>query len=257
MSALLALAALLLSTAPSAAVGRAPAPGQRLLVAAAASLKPAVEEARQAFEAAHPGVEVVLTFGASGALVAQLRQGAPFHLFLSADREYPALLGGEGQDARVFAVGRLVVWAPPGSTLDLDRRGLAALADPAVRRVALANPAVAPYGRAAEAALVASGVHAAVKEKLVLGTSVAQAAQFATAGAVDAAILPRSLVLAPELANGRSWEVPAALHPPLEPSGVVLRGAGGPEQAQARAFLAFLCGAEGRAILLRHGYGLP
>lgn len=250
---LLALA--LLAATPAAAAG---AP-RTLGVAAAASLKPAAEELKVSFEARHPGVEVALTFGASGAVFAQLRNGAPFDAFLSADREYPAKLIAAGlaaaADERVYAFGRLVAWLPPGSTVDLERRGLAALADPAVRRIAMANPATAPYGRATEAALVAAGVHEAVKGKLVLGNSVAQAAQFATTGAADVAFLPSSLALGGELARGRAVPVPGALHPRIEQSGVVLARAR--EPALARAFLAFLCGEEGRAVLARHGYGLP
>lgn len=241
--------------------GPASAEPQRktLTVAAAANLKAAAEELRRGFEASQPGVEVVLTFGASGAVFAQLQNGAPFDLFLSADREYPARLVAAGlaraEDERVYAFGRLVAWLPPGSTLDLERRGLAALADPAVRRVAMANPAVAPFGRAAEAALRAAGVHDAVKAKLVLGTSVAQAAQFAATGAADAALLPLSLAAAPELAGGRVVPVPEALYPRIEQSGVVV--AASRQQALARAFLAFATGEQGRAILARAGYGLP
>jgi len=251
--------ALLLSTALSTAAAGAEPPRQALVVAAAANLKTAAVALKQAFEAAHPGVEVALTFGASGTFFAQLQNGAPYDLFLSADREYPARLVAaglaRGEDERVYAFGKLVVWLPPGSTLDLERRGLGALADPGVRRVAIANPAVAPFGRAAEAALRAAGVHDAVREKLVLGTSVAQAAQFAATGAADVALLPASLALAPELAAGKAVPVPEALHPRIAQSGVVLAASRQP--ALARAFLAFVTGEPGRAILGRLGYGLP
>lgn len=248
---------------PAAAAGAARAPadvGRRTLsVAVAASLKPAAEALGRGFEAEHPGVAVVLTTGASGALAAQIREGAPFDLLLSADRDYPARLVEAGlaraEDERVYALGGLVAWTPPGATLDLERRGLAALADPAVRRVAIANPAVAPYGRAAERALEAAGVLDAVRGKLVLGTSVAQAAQFATTGAADAALLPRSLVSGPALSAGRWWAIPRALAPPVEQSAVVVSGAR--EAELARAFLAWLGGEKGRAVLLKYGYGLP
>ena len=235
-------------------------PARRALsVAAAANLKTAAEELKRGFEAAQPGVTVTLTFGASGAFFSQLQHGAPFDLFLSADREYPARLVAAGlgaaADERVYAVGKLVAWRPAGSTLDLERRGLAALADPGVKRIAIANPAVAPFGRATEAALKEAGVHEAVKEKLVLGASVGQAAQFATTGAADVAFLPLSLTLGRELAGGRIYAVPEALYPRIEQSGLVLAGASQP--ALARAFLAFITGEQGRAILARSGYGLP
>ena len=246
--------ALLLLAAPAAARG-----DPQLAVAAAASLGPAVREVARAFEAERPGVEVGLTLGASGTFLAQIRNGAPFDLFLSADREYPAMAIAEKLAApaneRVFAIGSLVAWLPPGSTLDLGKRGLAALADPAVERIAIANPAVAPFGRAAEAALRAAGVYDAVKEKLVLGTSVAQAAHFASTGAADVALLPLSLTFEEALAGGRVVPVPASLYPRIEQSGIVLSRARDP--ALASAFLAFLGGEKGRAILAKYGYGLP
>lgn len=230
-----------------------------LSVAAAASLKPVVEAWRRDFEALHPGVEISVTLGASGTFVSQIRNGAPFDLFLSADRDYPLSLVEAGlaraADERVYARGRLVAWLPPGSSIDLSRLGLAALADPGVRRIAVANPAVAPYGRAAEAAFRAAGVIDAVRPKLVLGTSVAQAAQFATTGAADVAFLPLSLASEPALAGGRVVPLPERIAPPIPQSGIVLAAAREPELA--RAFLAHAAGEAGRAPLARHGYGPP
>jgi molybdate transport system substrate-binding protein len=230
----------------------------RLAIAAAANLKGAAEALKQAFEAEHPGVEVAITLGASGALFAQIQAGAPYDLFLSADRDYPGRLLGAGLAAgaeRVYALGRLVAWLPPGSPLDLRGRGLAALADPAVKRIALANPAVAPFGRATESALRAAGLWETLRSKLVLGASVAQAAQFATTGAADVAFLPLSLTLEGELAAGTAVPVPERLHPPIEQSAVALAAARQPDLA--RAFLDLLTGQRGRAILSRAGYGLP
>jgi molybdate transport system substrate-binding protein len=246
--------ALLAATPPLAQEARRP-----LTVAAAANLKNAAEELKEAFEAERPDAHVALTFGASGAFFAQLQNGAPFDVFLSADREYPAKVIaaklGAASDERVYAFGKLVAWLPPGSTLDLERRGLAALADPGVKRIAIANPAVAPFGRATEQALRSAGVYDAVKEKLVLGTSVAQTAQFATTGAADVAFLPRSLTFGKELAGGKVVFVPEALYPRVEQSGIVLSSAKDP--ALARAFLALLTGEKGRAVLAKYGYGLP
>jgi molybdate transport system substrate-binding protein len=234
-------------------------PRRTVTVAAAANLKIAVEELKKGFEAELPGVEVALTLGASGAFFSQIQNGAPFDLFLSADREYPAQVVaaklGAAADERIYAFGKLVAWLPPGSTLDLEKRGLAALADPGVKKIAIANPAVAPFGRATERAFRSAGVHDAVKGKLVLGSSVAQAAQFATTGAVDVAFLPHSLTFGKELSAGRVVFVPEGLYPRIEQSGIVLSGA--KEPALARAFLAFITGEKGRAILARYGYGLP
>jgi molybdate transport system substrate-binding protein len=253
-----ALLAVALVVAPGAAAGDPPARKRTLAVAAASNLKLAAEEVARAFEAEHPDVRVKLTLGASGSFFAQIQNGAPFDLFLSADREYPAKLVAAGlaaaADERTFAFGKLVAWLPPGSTVDLGR-GLAGLADPAVRRIAIANPAVAPFGRATEAAFRAAGVLDAVRPKLVLGTSVAQAAQFVSTGAADVAFLPLSLTFTKELSGGRVVPVPEALYPRIEQSGVVLGRASDP--ALARAFLAFVTGERGRAILARYGYGLP
>jgi molybdate transport system substrate-binding protein len=249
------LALLLALAAPAVAGGAARA----LTVAGAASLRPAAEDLARGFEAENPGVRVALAFGASGTLFAQIRGGAPFDLFLSADRNYPARLVAAGlaaaADERVYGRGRLVAWLPPGSTLDVAGRGLAALANPGVRRIAIANPAVAPYGRAAEEALRAAGVLGAVKDRLVLGTSVAQAAQFASTGAADVALLPSTLARSKGLEKGQVVPVPEALSPPVEQSALVLASARDP--ALARAFLDFLTGAKGMAILARHGYGPP
>jgi molybdate transport system substrate-binding protein len=252
-SPLLALAAAL--ALPAAAQ----APRRTLAVAAAANLKGAAEELARSFEKEQPGAAVSLTLGASGTFFAQIRNGAPFDVFLSADRDYPARIVAEklgaAADEKVYAFGKLVAWLPPGSALDLERRGLAALAGPAVRRIAIANPAVAPFGRATEAALEAAGVHDAVKGKLVLGTSAAQAAQFATTGAADVAFLPLSLTFSKELAGGKVVPVAEALYPRIEQSGIVLAAAR--EPGLARAFLGHVTGDRGRAILAKYGYGLP
>ena len=250
------VAALLALASPAGAQ----APARRTLrVAAAASLKVAVERLERAFEGETPGIDVVVTLGASGAFFAQLQNGAPFDLFLSADREYPRRLVEAGLAAPggevVYAIGDLVVWTPDGSRVPLAERGVAALAGPEVRKLAIANPAVAPFGRAAEAALRSAGFLEAVRGRLVLGQSAAQAAQFAATGAADAAILPRALTFAPDLAAGAVLALPRATYPPQEQSAVVLRAASQPELA--RAFLAFVTGAKGRAILSRYGYALP
>ncbi len=248
-------ALLLLATLPVAAA----APRTQLTVAAAANLKTAAEELKKAFEAERPDVEVALTLGASGTFFAQIQSGAPFDVFLSADRDYPDRLVagnlGAAADERVYAFGKLVAWLPPGSTLDLATKGLAALAEPAVKRIAIANPSVAPFGAATVKAFEAAGVSRAVEGKLVLGTSVAQAAQFATTGAADVAFLPYALTFGKELAGGKVVPVPESLYPRIEQAGLVLAAA--PEPALGRAFLAFVTGAKGRAILAKYGYGLP
>jgi molybdate transport system substrate-binding protein len=249
-----ALAAMLL--APAWAWGEET---RTLSVAAAANLKPALEEITRLFQGRNPGVEVKVTFGASGTFFAQIANGAPFDLFLSADSEFPAKAVEQGfADGKAFtyAYGKLAVWVPKGSPLDLDGRGLAALGDPSVLKIAIANPDVAPYGRAARAALQEAGVYERVKARIVLGQNVNQAAQFAQSGNAQAAFLPLSLARTPPLSEeGRTWLVPPATYPRVEQAGVVLRGTKQP--ALARELAAFLVGDAARQVFARLGYDLP
>lgn len=233
-------------------------PSQSVRVAAAADLKWALEAVLPAFEQAHPGIRVVVSYGSSGSFHAQLRQRAPFDLFLSADLAYAQDLADRGLAEPPFryARGPLALWVRQDSPLDLQREGLRALADPRVRRIAIANPKHAPYGRAAEHALRTAGLLEQLRPKLVIGENVAQAAQFVQAGAADAGILALSLATAPVLrTQGRFLELPAQLAPPLEQGGTILAWARDP--AAARAFRAFLTGAEGRRILARFGFKPP
>jgi molybdate transport system substrate-binding protein len=253
----IAPAATLLAVALAAGTGTA-AP-RSLAIAAAANLKPALDELAAAFAKQRPGAEVRASYGASGLLFTQIASGAPFDLFLSADAEYPAQAVARGLAAGAaftYALGELVVWVPAGSPLELERRGLAALSDAGVERIALPNPETAPYGRAAREALTRAGLWERVKARVVVGQSVAQAASFASSGNAQAAFLPRSLAAAPPLSgSGRFWTVPGETHAPIVQSGVVLASAREPELA--RAFGAFLASDEARAILARHGYRAP
>ena len=250
---------LVLAVVALAATATAGEPATALAIAAAANVKPALEQVVTAFQHAHPEATVRATYGGSGALYAQVQQGAPFDLFLAADTEYPAKLVAAGLSAgpaAVYAHGTLVLWVPRDSRLAIEAQGLAALQDPSVLKVALGNPAVAPYGQAAKEALGAAGLWDTLQPSIVLGQSVGQAAQFAQSGNAQAALLPRSLAMAPPLSTeGRFVEVPAGTYRPLLQAGVVLRASRAPKLA--RAFLDFLRGPEGRAIFSRSGYGLP
>jgi molybdate transport system substrate-binding protein len=228
-------------------------------VAAAADLKFAMDDMVEAFGKAHPGIVVSVSYGSSGNFLSQIQNGAPFDLFFSADIEYPRRLAEVGLAPKgsefLYAVGRLVVWAPTSSRVRVER-GVEALTAPEVRRIAIANPTHAPYGRAAEAALRKLGVHDAVKDKLVFGENVAQAAQFVQSGAADAGIIALSLALAPALAGeGSYFEVPLDAYPRMDQGGIVLNRARDPEAA--RMFRDLVLGAAGRATLKRHGFFLP
>lgn len=256
MSARLLLAASLaavLVAPPAARAAGAPV----VTVAAAADLKFALDDVVAALRARRPPVELRSSFGSSGSFFAQLNQGAPFDLFLSADVDYARRLHAAGLgdgDVFVYGIGRLSLWVPAGSTLDVSR-GLEALRAPAARRIALANPRHAPYGRAAEAALRGAGLWDAVQPRLVFGESVAQAASFVQSGAADAGLIASALALAPAMADGRRFDLPAHLHPPLEQGGLVIKSAR--DLAAARAVRGFLVSAEGRALLARWGFVAP
>ena len=233
------------------------APPRKVAIAAAADLQFALTEVKEAFAKAQPGIEVSLTFGASGTFYAQLMSKAPFDLFLSADEGYPKKLVeaglADGTTAFRYSRGHLVLWVPKGSPIPLETLGLQALLHPAAKKVAIANPRHAPYGRAAEAALTKTGLLAAVTPRLVFGENVSQTAQFVQTGAADIGIIALSLALSPPMAaTGRHWPVPEDTHPPLDQGGVVLNHAG--DRAAAIAFRAFLQSPAGVAILRRYGF---
>lgn len=228
-------------------------------VAAAANLNVALPEIAEQFTRDR-GMRVELVFGASGTLTRQITDGAPFELFLAADEEFPNQLTAAGltRDAGVvYALGRLVLFAPRGSPLVADERleGLARLLEAdGVTRFAIANPDVAPYGRAAEAVLRKHGLWETVRARLVLGDTIAQAAQFATTGNAVGGLIAYSFVLSPGVAGRGSYAViPDADHPPLRQRMVLLENAG-PTAAQ---FYAYVQSETARAILRKHGYGVP
>src|SRR5262249_11432227 len=180
----------------------------------------AFDEVASEFRKQNPGIKVTVTYGASGNFFAQLSNKAPFDLYLSADIDYPRKLIDAGLAVKesefVYAVVHLVVWVPNGASLDLEKLGLRAVADPAVKKLAVANPKHAPYGRAAEAALKKAGVYGDVKDRLVLGENIAQTAQFVESGSADAGLIALSLALAPTMRDkGRYWAVPPDTYPPL------------------------------------------
>jgi molybdate transport system substrate-binding protein len=248
-SACLALAALLASPA-SADVAR---------VAAASDLSFALEEIAAAF-ARETGHETRLTFGSSGNLARQIREGAPFDLFLSADESYVELLEKAGRTdgaGTLYATGRIVVFAPAGSQVAVDAELVGvrnALAAGRLKRLAIANPDHAPYGRAAREALERAGAWELARPRLALGENVSQAAQFALTGSVDAAIIAYSLVLTPAFrGKGAHALVPERMHAPLRQRMVLIKGAG----TAARELYRFIGSGTARPVLERYGFGIP
>lgn len=227
-------------------------------VGAAADLRFALSDIIRRFEK-RDGIAVTVSYGSSGTLYAQLSNQAPFDMFLSADIEYPRRLAANSltvpDSEFTYGVGRLVVWVPDSSSLDV-RRGLEIVTDPAVAHVAIANPEHAPYGRAALQALHAAGVDEAAKEKLVFAENVEQALQFVLTRTADAGIVALSLALAPTVRpHGRYVEVPLSSYARIIQGGTILRWAADLEAA--RAFRAFLIGEEARKVLADYGFFMP
>lgn len=232
---------------------------REISLAAAADLSIALPEIAQAFEKTS-GVVVKLSFAASGVLTQQIENGAPFDVFFSADLGYPKQLISEGKadgsTLYTYAVGELVLWTPASSPLDLEQKGMQVLLDPSVKKIAIANPQHAPYGRAAVAAMKHYDLYEKVSDRVVLGENVAQAAQFVESGNVQVGFVALAHALAPAMkGKGKYWRVPAEAYPPLDQGAVVI--AHSPHAQDARAFLEYMKSAEARAILQHYGFTSP
>ncbi len=204
------------------------ATAQEIRVAAAADLKFALDELDIQFEK-QTGKKIDISYGSSGNFFAQIENGAPFDVLLSADIEYPRKLESAGLAEPgtfcEYAVGRIVIWMPGDARPDLARLGWKALLEPSVERIAIANP------------------------------NIAQAAQFVASGNAQAGILALSLAASPPMRNGKRWRIPANMHAPIEQGAVILKSA--KDKEGARAFLAFLKSDAGRVILESYGFTLP
>ena len=237
-----------------------PGPHGLVRVAAASDLRFALDAMIVRLHERTPDLDVRVAYGSSGTFFAQLTHGAPFDMFLSADVDYTNQLVARGltlPDSQfAYAIGRLVLWTRAASGIDVDTRGFAALSDARVMHVAIANPATAPYGRAAEAALKTAGAYDRVKSKIVLGETVAQTLQFAQTGAAEAGIVALSLAIAPHVKDtGRFWMVPVDSYPRMDQGGVILKSAA--DIGAALTVRRFLQSDAGRTILKQYGFALP
>src|SRR6266850_534284 len=233
---------------------RTPAAAQNLTVAAASDLQSALPAIAVQFEKGS-GHKVTLTFGSSGNFYTQIQNGAPFDVFMSADIEYPRRLEQSGLAERgslvEYATGRIVLWTRNDSGVDL-RSGLAAVADSRVKRIAIANPAHAPYGRAAVAALRHEQLYDRVRSKFVLGENISQTAQFAYSGNAEVGIIALSLALGETLKNSGTYvAIPGSFHPPIEQAAIVV--ARSPRKALARQFVDVL--KQSATVKLFQSYG--
>ena len=226
-----------------------------LRVSAAADLHFAMPELVAGFEKKNIAT-LQVSYGSSGNFFTQIQNGAPFDLFFSADSEYVKRLDAAGLSepgtTGIYAMGRLVLWTRADAAVDVRRDGWKALLDSRVEKIAIANPAHAPYGKAAEAALRSAGIYDQVKGKLVFGENISQTAQFVQSGNAQVGLVALSLAISPAMKEGHRWEVPVEAYPPIEQSAVVLRSS--KNVAAARAFLDFVRGEQGREILRKNGF---
>jgi molybdate transport system substrate-binding protein len=257
----LVLAGVILASVPTFAASedvKKSTPTQ-LSIAAAADLKFVLDDLIKEFEGKYPATKVNVTYGSSGNFFAQLQSGAPFDVFFSADIACPRKLAEQGLDAGdvfLYAIGRIVVWVPKNSSLAVDKLGIKALLEPSVRKIAVANPQHAPYGRAAISAMKALNVYDQAASRLVYGENIEQTAQFVESGAADVGVLALSLAVAPKMQQaGRFWQVPLDAYPRIEQGGVILKSSRNLEMA--RAFRDFVLGENGREVLERYGFSLP
>jgi molybdate transport system substrate-binding protein len=229
-----------------------------IVVAAAADLTFAFKDVGEGFQR-ETGNSIKLSYGSSGNFLSQIENGAPYDMFFSADVAYPKRLEAAGLaepgTLYEYATGKLVIWVPAKSKLDISQ-GLKVLLDPSISKIAIANPKHAPYGAAAVAAMRHEGVYDRIESKLVMGENISQTAQFVQSGNADAGLLALSLALAPAMKDtGRYIEVPLADYPPIIQAAVILKSARNKEIA--KRFLKFLKEAGTVALMRRYGFLVP
>jgi molybdate transport system substrate-binding protein len=231
---------------------------QTITIAAASDLKFALDETVQAFRRLHAQDEIKVIYGSSGKIYTQIQQGAPYDIYFSADISYPNLLVTEHLTSGPvipYAIGRIVLWAPH-DRLGAEKMTLEQLLSPSIKRIAIANPKHAPYGKRAEEALKAKRLWTQLENKLIYGENVSQTAQFVQTGNADAGIIALSLALSGELAKSGGYTlIPDELHTPLEQGFVLIKRA--EQNALAQQFVKFMASIEARRIMMKYGFMLP
>ncbi len=232
------------------------ASAETLRIAAASDLKFAMDEIVADFRQDHPDDAIDVIYGSSGNFHTQIQQGAPYDMYFAADIEYPRALvkaGFAASNVRPYATGRIVLWS---AQLDASELTLADLPGLDVVKIAIANPAHAPYGKRAEEAMRATQVWDQIQRKLVFGENIAQTAQFVQSGNAQIGVIALSLALSPELAaTGSYYLVPEALHEPLEQGFIITKRAA--SKALAAEFAEYMSSANVRTIMRRYGFVLP
>lgn len=234
------------------------AQAKSLKIFGAASVRYAMDELIEVYKKKNPDIRLEATYGSSGKAFAQIRNGAPYDLFFSADMNYPDGLVKGGfavGETKLYSVGRIVLWQRKGGKLDLSR-GLKVLTDPSIKKIAIANPEHAPYGVAAREALTKHGLWNSVQSRLVMGENISQATHFLASGAAEVGIIAHSVAVAPDTrALGEPFVlIDAADHTPLH-QGYVVTKVGG-KNPEAKSFIAFFEGPDGKTIMKKHGFSV-
>ncbi|MDQ1299129.1 MAG: molybdate transport system substrate-binding protein [Campylobacterota bacterium] len=219
-----------------------------ITIAAASDMKYAMNEIVNLYVQRHNDVKINPVYGSSGKTFTQISNGAPYDIYYSADIEYPKKLKAMGKaigDVKPYAIGQIVLWSNTLSTA----RGIETLLSPNVKRVAIANPDHAPYGRAAVAALKYYGIYDDVKEKLIYGENISQAAQYVQTKAADIGILALSITSSPALKNTPPTLIPKLSHPPLLQGYIQVTN-----NPDATEFLLFFETKEANSILKKYGF---
>lgn len=227
-------------------------------IAAAADLQLALTELARQFKAEYPQADLRITFGSSGVFATQLRQGAPFELYFSANADYVHILYEEGltlDEGTDYAFGRLAFYTRDPLQADTAEQALAAWHQQArnTHKLSIANPRHAPYGVAAIGWLDQLGMEQALKHRLVLGENAAQSVQFVLSGAARSGIVAWPLLASRDDLPGSRWLIPEDQHPPLQQRMVLMKNAG----PAAHAFYHYLQTDAARQVFSHHGFGAP
>jgi len=228
---------------------------QKVTVAIAANMRFAMEQLKTEFEK-ETGISVELITGASGKLAAQVTEGAPYDVFVSADMNYPDALYKKGfatEAPKIYATGLLVLWtAKPDMKLNGD---LKMLLNPALKKVAIANPKTAPYGLAAEEALKYYKIYELVKDKLVFGESVGQTQQFIATQAAEVGFIAKSMVMADEMKGKGEWvDVDPRSYSPITQGVVILKHGNEANKSNSARFYNYLFSEKAKVIFRKLGY---
>lgn len=227
---------------------------QQILIAAASDLKFALDSVITVFKKANADADIKVSYGSSGQFCTQIQNSAPFDIFFSADIQYPQLLKEKGltiTDTKIYGIGKLVIWS---KKIDPNQKQLNSLLDPAISKIAIANPEHAPYGKRAVESLNYYKIYDNVKDKLVFGENIAQTAQFVTTGSADIGIIALSLALSPTMQQlgGKYYLIPEKSHQLLEQGYVILKH--GESNQLAKKFYDFAASKAAIAILSKYGF---